>query len=458
MCFLKMKEYSKYKPSGLDWLGPLPTHWSNIKLKHIANYFLSSINRHVDVEERSVDICHYPYAYKNESIDSQTELDKGSCTLDQFEKYKLIKGQIIITKDSESADDIGVPAYVQEDVKNAVCGYHLGTIQSNSDKIDSKYLFRFVQSTIVSNYFEMTVNGITRYGLSKPTVENLTIPFPPLQEQTQIAKYLDYQTNIIDQLIEKKEKLVILLQEQRQAIINEAVTKGLDPNAKMKDSGIEWLGEIPEKWTIAKTKHITINVTDGAHVSPDLSSDDFPFISTVNIGNRGQIDWANCLHTSSESYHSLVANGCRPKIGDVLYSKDGTIGKTTIIDFEREFVVASSLLIIRPNPDLIESEFLNYLFHSNFVNQQIDQLLSGVALRRISITKFSNLEMIIPPLNVQKKIVNAIKAKVNLLNSVLDLINDQIIKLKEYRQSIISEAVTGKIDLREWQAPKSAIA
>jgi len=426
-------EKGQHIETGIVWLKDIPSHWELIKMRYLCDITTGD----KDTENREDD-GKYPFFVRSQTIEKISTFS--------------FDGEAILT----AGDGVGV-CKVWHYVNGKFDFHQRVYMMSNFKKVSGSFLFYFLKENFIHEVLKLSAKS-TVDSLRRPMFLDFPVAVPPLQEQTQIAKYLDYQTNIIDQLIEKKEKLVILLQEQRQAIINEAVTKGLDPNAKMKDSGIEWLGEIPEKWTIAKTKHITINVTDGAHVSPDLSSDDFPFISTVNIGNRGQIDWANCLHTSSESYHSLVANGCRPKIGDVLYSKDGTIGKTTIIDFEREFVVASSLLIIRPNPDLIESEFLNYLFHSNFVNQQIDQLLSGVALRRISITKFSNLEMIIPPLNVQKKIVNAIKAKVNLLNSVLDLINDQIIKLKEYRQSIISEAVTGKIDLREWQAPKSAIA
>jgi len=426
-------EKGQHIETGIVWLKDIPSHWELIKMRYLCDITTGD----KDTENREDD-GKYPFFVRSQTIEKISTFS--------------FDGEAILT----AGDGVGV-CKVWHYVNGKFDFHQRVYMMSNFKKVSGSFLFYFLKENFIHEVLKLSAKS-TVDSLRRPMFLDFPVAVPPLQEQTQIAKYLDYQTNIIDQLIEKKENLVSLLHEQRQAIINEAVTKGLDPNAKMKDSGIEWLGEIPEKWTIAKTKHITINVTDGAHVSPDLSSDDFPFISTVNIGNRGQIDWANCLHTSSESYHSLVANGCRPKIGDVLYSKDGTIGKTTIIDFEREFVVASSLLIIRPNPDLIESEFLNYLFHSNFVNQQIDQLLSGVALRRISITKFSNLEMIIPPLNVQKKIVNAIKAKVNLLNSVLDLINDQIIKLKEYRQSIISEAVTGKIDLREWKAPKSAIA
>ena len=275
------------------------------------------------------------------------------------------------------------------------------------------------------------------------------VTLPSFIVQTQIARYLDYQTAIIDNIIAKKEQLIEKLKEQRQAIINEAVTKGLNPNAKMKDSGIEWLGEIPEHWEVVKTKMITDLITDGAHISPDVSSEDYPFISTVDL-KKGLIDWGNSLKTSSENYHYLAKNGCKPIAGDVLYSKDGTVGKTTVIKGSKDFVVASSLIISRPNSNKIISEYLEFLLRSNIVTFQVDRLLSGVALRRVSLKKFSNLLLPLPSNNEQFEFLEKIGNSHNQYLKILEKLKISIEKLKSYRQSIISEAVTGKIDVRDW--------
>src|SRR5690606_7200025 len=150
-----------------------------------------------------------------------------------------------------------IPTYISKTLNNAVCGYHLAIIEPNRNTLLGKYVLRYLQTNIVKSYFEINSNGVTRFGLGKSTILNLPVPIIPVEEQTQIAKYLDHKTQIIDALIEKKEQLIQKLQTQRKAIINEAVTKGLNPNVKMKDSGIEWLGEIPEPWLSAKIKFVS---------------------------------------------------------------------------------------------------------------------------------------------------------------------------------------------------------
>jgi type I restriction enzyme, S subunit len=251
-----IKKYEKYKESGIEWLGEIPGNWDLKKLKFLANIRFSSVDRHEYDEEFKVSICHYPDAYKNEKINCNSALSFGTCSDKELQNYALKKGQVIITKDSETADDIGIPTFVEEDIPNAVCGYHLAILESTNENFNTAFLFRYLQSDKVSTYFETNSNGVTRFGLGKPTIENLIITFPTLSEQTQIANFLDHQTAIIDDLIGQKEKLISLLKEKRQAIINEAVTKGLNPNAPMKDSGIEWLGEVPEGWKVLKLKHV----------------------------------------------------------------------------------------------------------------------------------------------------------------------------------------------------------
>jgi type I restriction enzyme S subunit len=133
------------------------------------------------------------------------------------------------------------------------------------------------------------------------------------------------------------------------------------PYPNCKDSGIEWLGAVPEGWRISGIKHNCLKITDGAHVSPETDGGVYPFISTVDLKQSG-IDFENCLATTAESYAAMVRGGCRPIVGDVLFSKDGTVGRTVVVEDEREFVVASSLIIVRPDKRLVEPYFLNYLF------------------------------------------------------------------------------------------------
>ena len=188
-------------------------NWEWKPLKYIFNYFLSSVDRKIKDEELNVHICHYPDVYKNEKISDKDTLNKGTCTEFELENFKLMKGDILITKDSEDPKDIGIPCLVENDLIDSVCGYHIGILRTN-ENIEREFYFRYIQSTDVKDYFFCESKGITRFGLGKSSVENLKIPILSIQEQKIISQYLDKKTKQIDSLIEKIEKKIELLKEQ----------------------------------------------------------------------------------------------------------------------------------------------------------------------------------------------------------------------------------------------------
>jgi len=216
------------KDSGIEWIGEIPSHWGVIRLKYFNEVYSSSVDRYVYEDELQVSVCHYPDVYNNEFINEDIKLNKGSCSYVEFERFQLKKGLVIITKDSESPDDIGIPCYVETNLKNVVCGYHLSIIYKSKDYISSKFLFRFIQSDIVRCHFEVHSKGITRFGLGKSIIENLFVNLPPLSEQHQIVEYLDEQTNKIDTTIEKETNRIELLKEYRQSLISEVVMGKID--------------------------------------------------------------------------------------------------------------------------------------------------------------------------------------------------------------------------------------
>jgi type I restriction enzyme, S subunit len=216
------------KDSGVEWIGEIPSGWEVRKLKYFSDVFSSSVDRHIYENELQVSICHYPDVYNNEFINENVELNKGSCSEVEFDRFHLKEGFVILTKDSESPDDIGIPCYVETNLNNVVCGYHLFVIIKNKNYINSKFLFRFIQSDIVRCHFEVNSKGITRFGLSKSIIENLFVDLPPIPEQQLIADYLDEQTQKIDTTIEKETQRIELLKEYRQSLISEVVTGKID--------------------------------------------------------------------------------------------------------------------------------------------------------------------------------------------------------------------------------------
>ncbi|CAC9996146.1 Type I restriction-modification system, specificity subunit S (EC [uncultured Gammaproteobacteria bacterium] len=214
------------KDSGVEWIGEIPSGWNVKRLKYISKILPSNVNKHIFPEEIQVRLCNYTDVYYNELIDGNTQLSKGSCNQDEYNKFWLREGDVIITKDSETSDDIGIPTEVKEDLTDVVCGYHLTLIRP-LDVVGS-YIFRFIQSDRIRRYFEINSDGVTRFGLGKPTIQNMYLPIPPLQEQQKIVDYLDLETSKIDKLVENETKRIVLLKEYRQSLISEVVTGKVD--------------------------------------------------------------------------------------------------------------------------------------------------------------------------------------------------------------------------------------
>ena len=270
---------------------------------------------------------------------------------------------------------------------------------------------------------------------------------PERDTQLRIANFLDDKTARIDALIAEKERLAQALLKYEASEVTATVTRGLNPSAKVVKANQTWLGDVPSHWAQNTVRRVCTRVTDGAHISPDLSSPDFPFVSTVDI-SEGAIDFDTCLRTAYECYSYLVRSGCQPLANDVLFSKDGTIGRTAVVGEDApEFVVASSLVILSPRSALMMPAFLNYWLNNELLKQHVELLLAGAALRRISVEKVSRLPVLVPPMPEQAMIVS----KLNVLTQRTGLLakhtREHIVRLREYRSSLISAAVTGQIDV-----------
>ena len=223
-CVIKgLDPNAEMKDSGIDWVGKIPSHWDNRRIRFFSNFRLSNIDRKFRTNEVRVKVSHYPDVYYNENISKETELPAGSCSKQQLKEFQLMEGDILITKDSESPEDIGIPCFITEDIENSVCGYHLGQYRIHSPLVPS-FVFRSLQSTYTQAYFEVNANGVTRFGLRTDTLTGLSLPIPPKSEQVQIAQYLDQKTIQIDSLIEKLKKKIEFLKEYRQSLISNVVT------------------------------------------------------------------------------------------------------------------------------------------------------------------------------------------------------------------------------------------
>ena len=217
----------KMKDSGIDWLGVIPEHWEVRKLKYVANCFPSNVDKHSKENEKEVRLCNYTDVYKNDFITNDMKLMIATAKDDQIEKFALKRGDVIITKDSETADDIANPAFVIEDLENVICGYHLSIMRPYS-KLKGEYLLRALQCKPINVQFELCSNGVTRVGLGVADMKKAEIPLPPLDEQISISKFIKAETKKIDNTISIILKEITLVEEYKTALIAEAVTGKID--------------------------------------------------------------------------------------------------------------------------------------------------------------------------------------------------------------------------------------
>ena len=218
---------AKMKPSGIDWLGDIPEHWEVKKLKFVANCFPSNVDKHTKEDEISVRLCNYTDVYKNDFITDDLNLMIATATEFEIEKFTLFQGDVVITKDSETANDIAVPTYIKEDLENVICGYHLSILRSG-EELNGEFLFRLLMSKSINPQFEVCSNGVTRVGLGVYDLKKAKIPIPPKTEQAEIVEFIEKETATINLTISKIEKEIALVQEYRTTLIAEAVTGKID--------------------------------------------------------------------------------------------------------------------------------------------------------------------------------------------------------------------------------------
>ena len=240
----RFRPYPEYKDSGVEWLGEIPSNWDVKRLKTTASVQLSNVDKHSEEGQVPVKLCNYVDVYYNDLITAELQFMNATATPEQVRRLPLRVGDVLITKDSESWTDIAVPAVVGEDLPDVLCGYHLAHIRPGP-KLDGRFLARQFSAIGTRDQFHVAANGITRFGLGGDAIRTGLFPVAPIDEQHAIADFLDRETAKIDALVARKERLIELLQEKRTALITRAVTRGLDPNVPMKDSGVEVAGRDP---------------------------------------------------------------------------------------------------------------------------------------------------------------------------------------------------------------------
>jgi type I restriction enzyme S subunit len=443
-----MREYKNYVESGVEWLGVFPNHWKSTKLKWIAHIYAGGTpSTNIDEYWENGSIPWLNSGTVNQKrITMASEYITEDAVLNSSTKW-VPKGSLLMALAGQGKTK-GMVAILEFD---ATCNQSMAAIVPNLEKINNEYLFYWL------DYNYSRIRGLAgtelRDGLNLEIIGDIYCPVPPLEEQKKISEYLKSQTNLVDSIIRQKEELIDLIQEKKRSIINEVVTKGLDWNATLKYSEIESLGKIPEDWNMKPLKYLAS--LKGRLGWKGLKADEYVeagygFLSTPDIKNE-TIDFNTINFITEERY--LESPEIILEVGDLLLVKDGsTLGIVNIIkELPIPSTVNSSIGIIRVfDTSVLSPEYLFWLLKSDYMQTEINKLKAGQGVPHLFQKDIKNLIIVLPPLDLQDQIVAYIDNKNALLSAVLAGVNEQITKLKEFKISITSEAVSGKVNVSDW--------
>lgn len=432
MNVISYTKQSTMKDSGVDWLGDIPSSWKVVKLRFIADITTGD----KDTENNEPD-GQYPFYVRSQTVERISSFSHD--------------GEAILT----AGDGVGVCK---------VWHYALGKFDFhqrvymlyNFRDVDGRYLFHYIKNNFIHDVLKQSLKS-TVDSLRRPMFLDFPVALPAMEDQKRIAAFLDHQTGLIDQLIEKNTKLLELLDVQRKAIINEAVTKGLDPKAPMKNSGVEWLGEVPRHWRPVKIKYL-FEFQSGATPStknPAYWNGTIPWVSSKDMKTK-YIERTEDYITEeglANSSCSLIVPG-----SVIVVSRSGILQRTIPVAINRvPLVVNQDQKVLTPK-GACSAEFFYHYVKGNEPILLNEWIKAGATVESIEIGAFMDHAVHIPPVAEQKEIVNHLIDRTKTMDEVRQRIEQQNVLLGDYRQSLISEAVTGKIDLREWApAPQQTV-
>jgi type I restriction enzyme S subunit len=433
-----------YKNSGIAWLGEVPEHWRETGLKNLFTVKPSNVDKRINEEEQEVKLCNYVDVYYNDFITSDLNFMDGSANEHEINKFQLEVGDVIITKDSEDPSDIGIPTLVKETFTNLVCGYHLSMLRPRKKDIKGDYLFWLLKDYSIASQLFREATGVTRWAIASRHIKSVKLPLPPLPEQKSIASYLEKACAKIDRVIAIKQEQLQKMEGYWGRKVDETIVNGLE-NFDKKDSRKDFIGKIPKHYKVVKLKHICIQVTDGAHFTPNYIHSplkkDIPFLRVTDIQTEKiNLDRTKFIELAE---HIELSKRCHPEKGDLLLSKNGTIGITKVVDWEYEFSIFVSLCLIKPT-EFLNPFYLNYYFKSDIMKYQLANGSKQITVTNLHLDKIREFYIVLPPLKEQIQLVEILKTLEKKTETLKTKLTTQITTLKAYRKSLIHECVTGK--------------
>lgn len=433
---MSYKTYENYKDSGIEWIGNIPQDWSVIKLK----YLLDVISGGCWGEEDADDSGTLVLRSTEITLDGKwniSEPAKRKLKNEEVSKCLLKENDLLVTKSSGSEKHIGKTAIVTKDVESLNCCFSNFMTRLHTNKLfNPKLLYYLLNSVIVKSQFNYMSNStVGLSNLNDESFKRLLLPFSDMKFQNIIVDFLDKKTSVIDDNITKNEDLISLLEEKKVALINQVVTKGLDQNVHMKDSGIEWVGEIPEHWELKRLKNVSDVIMGQSPSSEDINydGDGICFMQgNAEFGFKYPEPTSFCTNPKKIS-----------RKGDILMSVRAPVGALNISD--KRYCIGRGLCSIK-SVGILSSYLWYFLIYSK---SYLDFFSNGSTFDAITVDTLLNLPICLPPSSEQEQIVNYLDKEIPKIDEIISKIWENIDLLNEYKASLIYHVVTGKIDVRD---------
>ena len=415
--------------------------WPTRKLRDIADIRVSNVDKKSHTAETPVRLCNYMDVYANDYITNEIDFMQASASPAEIERFSLQRGDVIITKDSETPDDIGVPAVVSDEIDGLVCGYHLCLIRPNNGDLDSIYLAKQLATSKFAGYFALHASGSTRFGLPVGAIENIDLPFPPKPEQIKIAEIL----STIDQAIDQTEALIAKQWRIKTGLMQDLLTRGIDENGnlrseethKFKDSP---LGRIPVEWEVERIEQKLDCIIDYRGRTPTKVEAGVPLLTAKNVRD-GYIDEEPREFIAESAFNSWMTRGI-PKPGDVLFTTEAPMGNVALVP-EYRIALAQRLLTLCPKPDELSQDYLFWLIHWRRSTERLELLTSGSTVVGVKQSVFRTVEFRFPRLEEQGRISVAL----NLLEGVSKNQRNKLTKLRSLKTALMQDLLTGKVSV-----------
>jgi type I restriction enzyme, S subunit len=417
-----MRAYPRYKPSGIKWLGEIPWHWEFKPIKYFSEIVLGKMLTNEDKGDYLLKRYLKAQNIGWENVDL-SDVREMWFSVGELGQLRVKRDDLLVSEGGE----VGRTAIWRDELPECYIQNSVNKVSIPPPHVARYFLYLF-ECYGKRGHFDAIVNRVSIAHLTREKVKEVGCIVPPFEDQQAIVTYLDDKTRKIDTLIEKKQRLIELLKEQRTAIINQAVTKGINPNVKMKDSGIEWIGQIPEHWSVKKLKHLLeIGSGDGISSESIFAEGDFPV-----FGGNGIMGY-------TDKFNSDIMDIIIGRVGAKCGNVHVVGGKKWISDNALRAETTENV------------DFVGYLLTimnlNNLANQNAQPLITGTMVRNQLVT--------IPPQPEQTQLVETIKSETVRVSETIDRTQRQVNFLQEYRTALISEVVTGKIDVRNYASEKN---